>query len=386
MAEAAAKAGLDTAASFDGVNAGAILTIDLGAIRRNYRHLCEKAQPSRTAAVVKANAYGCGIENVVPALYREGCRTFFTALPDEAVRVRKVLDGLAADVYVLDGLLGTPADYINHGLRPVIGDPHQIALWNTEAAGGKSSQPYALHLDTGMSRLGIRFDDLPGLRADGAFPNPPVLLMTHMACADDPAHPLNQAQINRFDKLHQHFSGVSTSLANSASVLAGFAKAYDLARPGIALYGGRALNDGENPMEPVVRVDARILQVRTVKPGETVGYGATWTAKRESRIAIAATGYADGYLRHLSQSDTKKGGIAAIDGHVVPAAGRVSMDLAAYDVTDIEEGILDAAGALEIIGPVITVDDLAARAGTIGYEILTSLSARHHPRIIDTES
>ena len=386
MAETAPTAGLDAAASFDGVNAGAILTIDLGAIRRNYRYLCKEALPSRTAAVVKANAYGCGIEAVVPALYKEGCRTFFTALPDEAVRVRETLDGLAAEIYVLDGLLGAPADYVDSHLRPVIGDPYQMAVWNAHPAIDQTPAPYALHLDTGMSRLGIRHDALPGLRAKGVFSEPPALLITHMACADDPAHPLNRVQINRFDKLHQHFLGVPTSLANSAAVLAGVAKTYDLARPGIALYGGRALIDGDNPMEPVVRVDARILQVRTVEPGETVGYGATWTAKSERRIAIVAAGYADGYLRHLSQSDTTRGGMAAILGKQVPAAGRVSMDLTAFDVTDVEPGVLDATGALEIIGPTITADDIADRAGTIGYEILTGLSARYHHRIIDTEN
>lgn len=359
---------------------GATLTIDLGALQRNYLTLAEMAGPSETGAAVKANAYGIGIEHAVPALEAVGCTHFFTALPVEGIEVRDRVKP-DVDVFVLNGLIGSPGVYRDHNLTPVIGNAEELARWQAAFSNG-SSRPYALHVDTGMSRLGFEVDAFFSAASDGLFSQKPALLMTHMACADDPSSPLNAQQISVFKDISAALPDVPTSLANSASIINGYATGYDLARPGIALYGGRAVNPIDNPMEPVVALTAPIVQKRLVKAGETVGYGATWTATRDTLIAVAPVGYADGYVRYAGAGDHKAGSFGAIGGIKVPIVGRVSMDLTTFDMTDLPASVRDSATDIELIGPTITVDDVADAARTIGYEILTGLSHRLHRVVV----
>ena len=365
--------------------AGATLTIDLGAIRRNYRRLRPLAGRAETAAVVKADAYGCGIGNVVPALAQDGARTFFVALIDEAIAARHALEGVPdARVFVLGGYTPGSAPLLaEHGALPVLGSLPEIEAWLADGGGPGA----ALHVDTGMSRLGLdpAECDAPLVAAfmDRA---PPALLMTHMACADVTEHPLNRTQIERFADVRQRFPDIPASLANSAALMSGLAHDTALARPGIALFGGRALDGRDNPMEPVVRVDARIIQTRNVRAGESVGYGATWTAHRDRRIAVVSIGYADGYLRAATGGNGRPAGYAAIGGARVPLVGRVSMDLIALDVTELAPEQCTAGMTVEMLGPTVTVDDVADAAGTIGYEILTNLGSRYHRVIVDTEA
>lgn len=364
--------------------AGATLTIDLGAIKRNYRRLAEMAAPAETGAVVKANAYGCGITDVVPALAEAGARTFFTALLSEAIAAREALAPWPeARVFVLNGYqAGTAALMAFHNIAPVLGSLPELTAWLADEGQGAP----ALHVDTGMSRLGLETGDLGSDLIDRLITqSPPAYLMTHMACADTPDHPKTVEQLAAFADLRKRFPNLPTTLANSAATITGLAKETDLARPGIALYGGRAVNGRPNPMEPVVRVDARILQTRTVKQGETVGYGATWTAPRDSRVAIVAVGYADGYLRAGSGGDSRPAGFAAIKNTRVPLIGRVSMDLIALDVTDAAPDDAAPGQTVELLGSQVTVDDVADAAGTIGYEVLTNLGKRYDRIVIDTE-
>ncbi len=364
--------------------AGATLTIDLGAIKRNYRRLTEMAAPAETGVVVKANAYGCGISDVVPALAEAGAQTFFTALLDEAIAARTALTAWPnARVFVLNGYQpGAASVMASHDIAPVLGSLSEIAAWLADGAQGAP----ALHVDTGMSRLGLETGDLGSDLIDRLMTqSPPAYLMTHMACADTPDHPKTFEQLVAFAALRKRLPNLPTTLANSAATIAGLAKDTDLARPGIALYGGRAVNDGPNPMEPVVRIDARVLQTRTVKQGETVGYGAIWKAPRDSRVAIVAVGYADGYLRAGSGGHGRPTGFAAIKHTRVPLVGRVSMDLIALDVTDFAPEDAAPGKTVELLGSHVTVDDVADAAGTIGYEVLTNLGKRYERIVIDTE-
>lgn len=362
--------------------AGATLTIDLGAIRRNYRRLKEMAAPAETAAVIKADAYGCGIEAVAPALQAEGCRTFFVALVSEGVRARAAL-GDGPRIFVLNGYPPACAEtYRKSDLLPVLGSIEEIAAWDAEAG-----TPAAFHVDTGMNRLGLHPSDLARDDLAASIANrPPVLLMTHMACADEPRHPLNRRQIAAFDEIRARLPEIPASLANSAAIINGWTWNTDLARPGIALFGGRAVSGIENPVEPVVRLDARIIQTRRVRIGETVGYGATWTAQRDSLIAFVSMGYADGYHRSATGGDGRPAGFAALDGRHLPLVGRVSMDLVALDATGLADDEIVRGTTVEMIGPTVSVDDVADAAGTIGYEILTGLGQRYARVVIDSEA
>ena len=258
----------------------------------------------------------------------------------------------------------------------------EIAEWGAfcRLAG---DQPAAVHVDTAMNRLGIRIDDAAMLAADGesfaAFT--PALVMSHLACADDPDDPLNARQLDRFGTVRALFPGIPASLANSAGILLGPAYHFDLVRPGIALYGGAPRIAGfDNPMRPVVRLEARVLAVHDGRVEETVGYGAAETLVRDSRIAVVAVGYADGFLRAGSSSDAHAGGRAIVAGQPAPILGRISMDLTAIDVTDLPEGAVRRGDLVELIGETITIDEVATSAGTIGYEILTSLGRRYRRR------
>ncbi|MFZ1415177.1 MAG: alanine racemase [Defluviicoccus sp.] len=368
--------------------AAAILTIDLGAVVANWRLLRDRLRPGAgLGAAVKANAYGLGAREVTAALAEAGCRSFFVATLEEGIEVRAVLAAGAeatarpAAVYVLNGPLpGADEALIAHRLTPVLNSREDIAAWSAAARRREARLPAALHVDTGMARLGLPADELarlvddPGLLAGIA----PVLVMSHLACADQPEHPLNERQRQALGRALAALTPVlaparpPVSLANSAGIFLGHPYHFDLARPGAALYGVQPLAGGPNPMRPVVTLRARILQVRTVAPPATVGYGATYAVVQPSRIATVAVGYADGYLRSLSNR-----GRATVGAFEVPLVGRVSMDLITVDVSAVPAAIACPGAFVELIGASQTVDAVAERAGTIGYEILTALGSRY---------
>jgi len=352
----------------------AALRIDLDALARNYRALRERAKPGECAAVVKADAYGLGVERVARRLLREGCRRFFVATLAEARELRAVAPD--ADIGVFQGALDTTAAALAEiEARPVLNTLEQIEIWQARG-------PALLHLDTGMNRLGLRAADVAALAQRKDLLEPLVLdfVMTHLACADETAHPLNAEQLKRFDELRASLPQARTSIGNSAGTLTGGAYRGDLARPGIALYGGNPFSDRANPMEAVVTMTAPILQLHDVVEPEAVGYGATYVATPPARIAVVGIGYADGYPRNLGNNGT-----AAVQGRRVPVVGRVSMDLLALDVAGLPRDAVRAGDSVELIGPTIGVDEVAAAAGTISYEILTGLGRRLAREYVETD-
>lgn len=359
-----------------------LLTIDLTAVTDNWRLLSDRAAPAACAAVVKADAYGLGIDPVAPALADAGCTLFFVAMLDEGLRLRRLLPQV--EVAVLGGLLpGTAPIFLRDRLIPVLNDLGQVERWRTETAKAEQAAPAILHVDTGMNRLGLDPAEAGMLAADPALLDGIEItyVMTHMACADEPAHPLNSAQLARFREalaaVRGTAPGVKGSLAASSAIFLGSDYHFGLVRPGAALYGVNPTPGAPNPMRQAVRLEGRVLQVRHVDSGEGVGYGATRHCDKPSKIATVATGYADGYLRALSNR-----GIARIAGHEISMIGRVSMDLLTFDVTDLPEGLVYPGGLVELLGDGYTPDDAARDAGTIGYEILTSLGGRYARRYI----
>jgi len=354
-----------------------LLTIDLDSVVANYRTLNDLSTPAECAAVVKANAYGLGMAEVTPALARAGCKSFFIATLGEAEELRALLPG--ATIYVFDGLLkDTGQIYRQFGLRPVLNSTDEIEEWAAFAKSARAKLPAAVHIDSGMNRLGLsaaEVDHVSGAKELWATFEL-ALVMSHLACADEPDHPKNEAQRKTFDTLRAKLPKAPASLANSAGILLGAPYCYDLVRPGIALYGGRARRTGANPFAPVVHLAGRILQVREVTAGETVGYGATRTLTRPSRIAVVAVGYADGVFRSLSAGDGERGLQVYLGSHSAPLLGRVSMDLITIDVTDVPEAFAQRDAWVELIGKNVSADELAVHAGTIDYEVLTNLGTR----------
>jgi len=364
--------------------ATAALVVRLGALRRNYAKLRSLAKGAETAAVVKANAYGLGVEQCARALAGEGCRTFFVATPAEAEALRAI----SADttIYVLNGLLSGSAAYYNElRVRPVLGSLEEVTEWAAYCRGRGGKLPAAIHLDTGMARLGLKAHEAVQLAQDrGAFASfEPSLVMTHLVCGDDVESAMNDRQRTRFAELSALFPGVPRSFANSAGIFLGPQFHFDVTRPGISLYGGNAQFNAADPIEPVVWLFGRIAQVHWTEAGQTVGYGAMHTLKRRTQIATVCIGYADGYLRAFSASDARDGAPGYIGEHRLPLLGRVSMDLITYDATDVPDGLLHRGGWVEVLGSRVTVDDLASFGGTIGYEVLTSLSHRYHRIYLD---
>jgi alanine racemase len=361
----------------------AILTIDLDALAANYRRLRELAGLAECAAVVKADAYGLGMAEAAPALWRQGCKTFFVATPDEARALRKLLPH--AVIYVLAGLMPGTADiFRKHGLRPVLNSADEIREWASFSAKVGEALPCAIHVDSGMNRLGLSAAEVDAVAAErNLWPAFTLsLVMSHLACADEPEHPKSAAQRKIFDDLRARLPKALASLANSAGILLGRAYTYDVVRPGIALYGGKLHSRGSREFAPVVDLKGRILQVRDVAAGETVGYGATRTLRRRSRVATVSVGYADGFFRSLSTKDGETGFVAYVGPHAAPILGRVSMDLITVDVTDVPEAHAARGGWVELMGPHVTAQALAHHAGTIDYEVLTNLGARAFRRYI----
>lgn len=346
--------------------------MDLAAIQANWTAIARRAGPAEAAAVIKADAYGLGARRVALALAEEGVRTFFTATVGEALAARQTL-GDAHDIYVLNG----PADDdIRHfgaaRLFPVLNDMRQIGLWL--AAGAPVAA--ALHIDTGMNRLGLPLAEVADARHMLARADVP-LVMSHLACASEPAHALNALQARRFAEAAHPFAGARKSLAASAGVFLGRPYLMDLVRPGIGLYGDTGLDEDGPALAVAATLEAPILQVRTVAAGESVGYGATFVADRALATATVAVGYADGYLRAASGR-----GYGVLAGARCPVLGRVSMDLVTLDVTAAGDAARPGA-MVEMLGRAVPLRDVAAAAGTAPYEVLTALegvSRRYGPR------
>lgn len=357
--------------------ASGVLTVDLDAVVANWRKLEKTGVPAECSAVIKANAYGCGLEPVALALAKAGCKTFFVATPEEAARARAAVSSAA--IYVLNGLIQNNGDaYAKIDARPVIGDLNELAEWDvfcrrTGWAGGA-----AIHIDTGMNRLGLSIAEAQGLIPRiNAGAHGISLVMSHLACAESLNHPMNARQLAAFRAIASEFSGVPASLSNSSGIFLGSAFHFEMVRPGAALYGVNPTPEADNPMQPVVELKARVVQIRDVERGESVGYGGNWTARRPTRLAIVSAGYADGYFRAGSSNDGTRGAEAVVAGKRCAVAGRISMDLMAIDITDLEKNAVRRGHLVTLIGDGITVDELAHHFGTIGYEVLTSLGSRY---------
>lgn len=356
----------------------ALLTIDLDAIAANYRLLRERLGAVPCAAVIKADAYGLGLRPVMRRLLAEGCDTFFTATPGEAVTARSL--SASATVAVLNGLgPGEAPMFLEHGLVPVLNDLGQIESWRDAAGRAGRALDAMVHIDTGMNRLGLDARETARLIAepDRLAGLGLRLWISHFACADEALHPLNATQIERFRLVRRHLPPAPASLANSSGIFLGGSAHCDLGRPGAALYGLRPTAGRRNPMARVVSLSARVLKVRRVEPGTTVGYGASHTMPEGGRVATIALGYADGYLRHLGNR-----GAVQVGEQIVPVVGRISMDLTTIDVTGLAPGTPAEGDWVTVIGDRQTPDQVAEAAHTIGYEILTSLGARHHRRYL----
>ncbi|AJY48234.1 alanine racemase [Martelella endophytica] len=364
--------------------APARLTVDLGAIVENWKTMRALSGGARTAAVLKADAYGLGIEDVGEALYAAGAQDFFVAVPEEGATLREFAPD--ARIFVLSGMWpGTEALFFSYDLVPVLASEEQIAFFTSVVPG---PYPCALQVDTGFNRLGLTPEEAIAFAGDASRPAniEPVLVLSHLACGDDPASPMNVEQLARFSQVANAFEGIEASLSASAGIFLGSDYHFDLTRPGIALYGGDSQVGTSKRLRPVATAEARIVQIRSARAGETVSYGATTTLSRDSRLAIVAAGYADGYHRALSGSGTplrgavEQGGYGFVAGHRVPIAGRITMDMTIFDVTDVPERTIRAGDYIELIGPNMPLDEAAAAAGTIGYEMLTSLGLRYTRR------
>ena len=356
------------------------LTVRLPAIVANYRTYRRMAGPTAVAAVVKADGYGLGAARVAPALAQAGCDSFFVARLEEAIALRKLVP--QARIFVLDGADAdaVPA-LISFSLTPVLNSLGQIAAWGAAAGVGTSKLDAVLHVDTGMNRLGLPGDELAILSGEHAKRLAginPVLVMSHLACSDEPSNPMNGQQLSRFQQALAMLPPAPASLAASHGAMLGMEYHFDLVRPGVALYGANPqAQEGTGPkigqeraanlMQTAAVLTAKVLQVRRIDSGSSVGYGASFRAKRPSMIATVALGYADGMPRTLSNK-----GVAVLNGVRVPFAGRVSMDTICLDVSDMPAPprIGDEA---ELLGDTLSLGEVAASAGTNEYEILTRL-------------
>lgn len=352
--------------------AGAILEIDLDAVAENWEQLAERLAPgTRCAAVVKADAYGLGMDQVAPRLARAGCKTFFVASLDEGLALRALLP--RAQIAVLNGLvMGAPADFAKGRLLPVLNDLGQVRQWH-DYAQRRGGAPAMLHIDTGLTRLGLPQQEIEILAAEPALLTgfKVNLILSHLACAGEPAHPMNLEQFNRFRAALRLLPPAPASLASSSGIFLGGDFHFDMVRAGAALYGVNPLPGRPNPMTQVLHLKAKILQVRDVDRGEAVGYGAAHRMDRPGRIAIIALGYADGWLRSSSHRGT-----ARIAGKPAPVIGRISMDLLTLDVTGIDPRAVQPGLYADMLDERYGVDDAAFAADTIGYEILTALGRR----------
>lgn len=352
------------------------LTIDLEAIAANYRFFCELAGSARTAAVVKANGYGCGAIEVSNRLVAEGCDLLFVAQLDEAIQLREAATiPSSVDICVFSGVPKNAEDYFqNKQLVPIFNSLDQLQKWADYCRQEQRLLPAVPFFDTGLNRLGMPKDEVMNLISDpdqmADFAT--SFYMTHLACADEPKNEMNNNQLEQFLGLIGQLPAAPLSISNSAGCLLGGRYIQNITRPGYGLYGGQPSQVPTPEIKPVVTLKAPILQVRSVSPGETTGYGATKRFDLPARVATIGVGYADGVLRHLSNS-----GAGFIEDFKVPIAGRVSMDLISFDVTAVPDSLVQPGAEIELIGPHQTIDELGGSAGTLGYEILTSLGNRY---------
>ncbi len=333
------------------------LSVDLTALAANYRVLQARQPHAEIAPVVKADAYGLGADRIAAHLARLGAKTFFVARRDEGVRLR-AMTGSGPVIYVLDGL-DDPAVFEAHDLSPVLNTPAQVNLWRQVP-----NLRAALHIDTGMNRLGVRPDELANLPKTPAF----SLVMSHLACADAPANPMNAAQLAAFREAAASLPAAPLSLANSAGAFLGPEHGFDMVRPGISLYGGGPFGVPHPQIVPVATLEARVLQVRDLKAGESVGYGATFTAPRDMRLATVGLGYADGLLRSFARR-----GCAVAAGEKRGLVGRISMDAFSIDISGLDVKIDDW---VELFGTHQSIDDVAAESDTLAYECLSRIGPR----------
>ena len=352
------------------------ITVRLGAVAANFKTAQRLAGPAVVGAVVKADAYGTGMVPVARSLLGAGCDTFFAARLEEGIALRPLAP--KARIFVLDGAQPDMVSaLIVHNLTPVLNSIADIAAWSAAARETGTKLDAAIHIDTGMNRLGLPAAELAILAGEHVKRLERlrvVLWMSHLACSDDPEARMNRDQLNRFRTVLAMLPPAPASLSSSGGIMLGKEYAFDMVRPGLGLYGGNPQPAKANPFATAVRVTSRILQLRRAEKGETVGYGATFKTKRRSLLATAGLGYADGLLRALSNS-----GAVAINGVRAPIVGRVSMDLVTFDVTDVP-GTLAAGNEVELVGDTITLEKIAAAANTISYEILTLLSHRAQRR------
>ena len=362
--------------------AGAVLTVDLDALAANWRLLAERVRPAQCAAVVKADAYGIGIERAVPALARAGCRVFFTAHFSEGRRVSQALGAHIRDseVYVLNGLMSAPGgvtDFVRAGLRPVLASAHDLGLWRRTAPVGALAP--GLQIDTGMNRLGLSPEEAGMLFRNRDEALPLGLVMSHFIASEEPGNALNAAQAASFAACLPLHPGVPASLANSSGIFLKEQPYFDIARPGYALYGGNPTPGAPNPMRPVITLTARILQLHRVPAGGTVGYNSQWTALRNTQLATIGIGYADGFPRLAGSTDARREGAEVMLAKKrCRIIGRVSMDLMVVDVTEAPGSVTQPGAAVEVLNSDITIDDLASYVGNSGYTVLTGLGARYH--------
>lgn len=358
--------------------AGAVLTIDLVALKENWKTLRARSQAAECGAAVKGNAYGLGIAPVAHALWEAGCRSYFVARPKEGEELRALLPD--ATIYVLDGLFAGQAEfYAKLNLCPSLISIEEAREWAGFGRIYGRKLPCALHVDTGINRLGFSQSEFEALLADRFVMDGlnVCLLMSHLACADDPPHPMNARQAEAFRAVRAKLPGVPASLANSSGIFLSGGFAHDLVRPGIAIYGGNPTPGAVNPMQAVAHLAGTVMQLRDVAPGETVGYSATWTAERPSRVAILGAGYKDGVPRALSSRMAEGPAQVFINGHRCPVIGRISMDMMGIDVTALAPGSVTRGTRAELIGANILIDEAAGWAGTISYELLTRLGSRY---------
>jgi len=365
---------------------GSVLIVDLDAIANNYRHIQSLAPTAEVGVSIKADAYGLGAAPIARALAAIGCQTFFVATAAEGAKLRSAVAD--AGIVILNGPDAASAPlFVEHGLTPALNSLLQIDVWRTAAAGNSHLKGAYLHIDTGMSRLGLSEAEVSELCSDPArLEGVGVsVVMSHLACADEPGSPMNARQRERLLATAATLSALTgplrTSLANSAGVFLGADFHLDLVRAGASIYGLNVLNQKLNSMHQVVHLYAKILQVREVDKAATVGYGATHQVSRPSRIATVAIGYADGYLRaagRLTDKDTRQLATTYVGDAAAPVVGRVSMDLLTVDVSDVPAAAAQPGAFVELIGDHFSADDLADVAGTIGYEVLTRLGQRHH--------
>lgn len=363
----------------NGQFADATLEVRLKAVRDNYRFFRTQAKGAETAAVVKANCYGLGMKQIAPMFEKLGCKTFFVANLDEAIELRKYIS-LSSRVFVFHGVKENELEeFDKHYINPVLNDISQVQIFTNFAKQLGKKLNCSIHFDTGMNRLGIDWQDAEKISEMSDLESLNInFLMSHLSCITNLEHPLNQQQLDRSLHIKKYFPDHKYSLANSRGTICGDDYLHDIVRPGSGLYGICGDLHKKNKIQNTVSLKAKIIQIRTLKEKGGVSYGATVTAAKGARLAVCPIGYADGFLRSLSNN-----AYGCLHGYKVPLLGIVSMDLTIFDISKVPENLVNLHDEIEFIGKHISIDDVAKAANTIGYEILTCLGNRYKKKYID---